>query len=116
MSWAKYAIEALQRGETAMIRPRGHSMKGKVNDGDLVTLAPCDPASLSVGDIVLVRVHGNDYLHLIKAIDGERFQIGNNRGGINGWVRAGGIYGIATKVEPYSPERRKQGGQLEETS
>jgi len=46
MSWAKYAIEALQRGEVTMIRPRGHSMKGKVNDGDLVTIAPCDPAAL----------------------------------------------------------------------
>src|SRR5688572_27488050 len=100
MSWAKYAIEALQRGETTMLRPRGHSMQGKVNDGDLVTLAPCDPATLTVGAIVLVRVRGTDYLHLVKAIDGERFQIGNNRGGINGWVRAGSIYGIATKVEP----------------
>lgn len=36
MSWAKFAIEALQRGETTQIKPRGHSMKGKVNDGDLV--------------------------------------------------------------------------------
>ena len=109
MSWAKYAIEALGRGETVMIRPRGHSMKGKVNDGDLVTLTPCDPATLCVGNIVLVRVHGSEYLHLIKAIDGERFQIGNNRGGINGWVRAGGIYGLAVKVEAYSAETRKQG-------
>ncbi len=103
------AKEALLRGETTMIRPRGHSMRGKVNDGDLVTLVPCDAESLSVGDIVLVRVHGNDYLHLIKAIDGERFQIGNNRGGVNGWVRAPAIYGIATRVEPYSPERRREG-------
>src|SRR2546427_4654261 len=38
MSWAKFAIEALRRGETAQIRPRGHSMRGKVDDGDLVTL------------------------------------------------------------------------------
>ena len=84
-------------------------MKGKVNDGDLVTISPCDPTTLSCGDIVLVRVHGNDYLHLIKAIDGVRFQIGNNRGGINGWVRAGSIYGLAIKVEPYSAQVRKQG-------
>lgn len=113
MSWAKYAIEALQRGETTMIRPRGHSMQGKVNDGDLVILTPCDPTTLTVGAIVLVRVRGTDYLHLVKAIDGERFQIGNNRDGINGWVRAGSIYGIATKVEPYSAETRKQGPQTD---
>ena len=99
MSWAKYAKEALQRGEVTMIRPRGHSMQGKVNDGDLVTLAPCAPEKLAVGDIVLVRVHGTDYLHLIKAINQGRFLIGNNRGGTNGWVGKNALYGIAIKIE-----------------
>lgn len=33
MSWAKNAKEALARGETVMIKPRGHSMKGKVESG-----------------------------------------------------------------------------------
>ena len=65
VSWAAYAKEALRRGETVRVRPRGHSMTGKVNDGDYVTLAPCDPDTLNVGDIVLVRVRGVDYLHLI---------------------------------------------------
>jgi SOS-response transcriptional repressor LexA len=68
MSWAKFAIERLKQGETVTVRPRGHSMKGKVNDGNLVTVEPCKPEELSVGDIVLVRVKGNDYFHLIKAI------------------------------------------------
>ena len=99
MSWAKYAIEALQQGKAAQIKPRGHSMTGKVNDGDLVTVEPCDPAKLSTGDIVLVRVKGRVYLHLIKAKDRGRFLIGNNRGGINGWVGANCIYGVATVVE-----------------
>ena len=99
MSWALFAKEALRRGETVQIKPRGHSMKGKVNDGDLVTVEPVAPETLAVGDIVLVRVHGNDYLHLIKAIDNGRFQSGNNRGGINGWVGPNGIYGKAVKVE-----------------
>jgi len=74
-------------------------MRPKVNDGDLVTLVPCEPADLVVGSIVLVRVCGNDYLHLVTAIDGLRFQIGNNRGRINGWVGPSAIYGRATKVE-----------------
>jgi hypothetical protein len=39
---------------------------------------------------------------LIKAIDGVRFQIGNNRGGINGWVGKNAIFGMAIKVEPGS--------------
>ncbi len=99
MSWAKYAKEALRRGETVQLRPRGHSMTGKVNDGDRVTLTPCDPEQLNVGDIVLVRVHGSDYLHLIKAINQGRFLIGNNRGGINGWVGKNAIYGIAIQIK-----------------
>lgn len=99
MSWATYAKEALRRGETVRIKPRGHSMTGKVNDGDCVTLEPVDAANLAVGDIVLVRVRGTDYLHLIKAIRGSRYLIGNNRGGINGWVGAQAIFGLATAVE-----------------
>ena len=75
-------------------------MKGKVNDGDTVTLQPADPEKLSVGDIVLVRVKGHDYLHLIKAISKGRYLIGNNRGGVNGWVGHNCIYGIAITVEP----------------
>ncbi|MBX7220412.1 MAG: hypothetical protein K1Y36_10745 [Blastocatellia bacterium] len=100
MSWAKFAIESLKQGKTVQVRPRGHSMKGKVNDGDLVTIEPCDPEKLAVGDIVLVRVKGTDYLHLVKAVNQGRFLIGNNRGRINGWVGHNCVYGIATRVEP----------------
>ncbi len=49
MSWARHAQEALLRGETVQVRPRGHSMKGKVSSGDLVTLEPCDISTLRVG-------------------------------------------------------------------
>ncbi|WP_201262718.1 S24/S26 family peptidase [Deinococcus aerius] len=80
------------------IRPRGHSMRGKVNDGDLVTLVPAQELPLEVGDVVLVRVAGKDYLHLIKAISGGRCLIGNNRGGINGWVGCQSIYGKAVDI------------------
>jgi len=76
MSWASTALERLQRGETITIRPRGRSMTGKVNDGDRVTVEPATGRELSVGDIVLVRVHGHVYLHLIKAKQGERLLIG----------------------------------------
>ena len=100
MSWATFAIERLRAGETVQIRPQGHSMQGKVNDGALVTLVPCSAETLVVGDIVLVRVSGRDYLHLIKAKDTKgRFQIGNNRGGINGWVGPNAIYGKASIIE-----------------
>ena len=54
---------------------------------------------LKVGDIVLCKVNGFEYLHLVKAMQGERFQIGNNRGGINGWIGSKAIYGVCIKVE-----------------
>jgi hypothetical protein len=44
---------------------------------------PIDPAVLEVVDIVLCKVAGNEYLHLVNAIENGRYQIGNNRGFIN---------------------------------
>jgi hypothetical protein len=39
-------------------------------------------------------------LHLVKAIQGERFQIGNNRGGINGCVTRRQIFGRLIAIAP----------------
>ncbi len=75
-------------------------MSGKIESGQLCTVAPVDPATLEVGDIVLCKVNGQEYLHLIKAIQGRRFQIGNNRGGINGWVSGRSIFGKLVSIQP----------------
>ena len=99
MGWATGHIERLRRGETVSFRPRGHSMSGKVESGQLCTVAPVDPADLAVGDIVLCKMRGREYLHIIKAIQGARYQIGNNRGHVNGWVSAGAIFGRCVRVE-----------------
>lgn len=97
--WASHAIEQLRRGETAVITPRGNSMRPRVLSGARVTLEPVSPEQLAVEDIVLVRVKGKVYLHLVRAIQGSRFLIGNNRGGINGWVGGRSIYGRAVTIE-----------------
>ena len=99
MGWAAHYIALLKAGETVQFRPRGDSMRGKVDSGQLCTVEPVDAATLQVGDIVLCKVRGAEYLHLIKAIKGNQFQIGNNRGGINGWITANAIFGKCTKVE-----------------
>jgi hypothetical protein len=93
MGLATPYIAKLQKGETVQFRPRGHSMQSKIASGQLCTVVSVDFAKLAVGDIVLCKVNGRRYLHLVKAIQGGRFQIGNNRGRVNGWVSAGGIYG-----------------------
>lgn len=79
MGWATGHIAKLREGVTVSFRPRGNSMLPKIHSGDLCTVAPVDPGTLVVDDIVLCKVNGNEYLHLVKAIQGNRFQIGNNR-------------------------------------
>jgi hypothetical protein len=99
MGWASDSIARLQQGETVQFRPRGNSMTGKIESGQLCTVEPADHATLEVGDVVLCKVHGKQYLHLVKAIQGNRFQIGNNRGRINGWVGSNSIYGKCIRIE-----------------
>jgi hypothetical protein len=102
LSWADEAIETLRQGAYTRIQARGDAMTGKVNDGDMVTLEACDPRKLILGDIVLVKVKGTVYLHKITAINAKehRFQIGNTRGEIKGWVGESAIYGKATRIKP----------------
>ena len=98
MGWATQYIAKLQAGETVQFRPRGNSMRGKVESRQLCTVEPVN-GELRVGDVVLCKVGGKQYLHLIKAIQGDRYQIGNNRGHINGWVSRNSIFGRLVRVE-----------------
>jgi hypothetical protein len=50
---------------------------------------------LEVGDIVLARVAGAVYLHLVSALANGRVQISNNRGRVNGWTGPDRVFGIA---------------------
>lgn len=74
-------------------------MSPRIKSGQLVTVKPleCDPEP---GDIVLCRVGRSEYLHLVKAKRGDSFQIGNNKGKINGWANRRSIYGICISIEP----------------
>lgn len=99
MSWATPYIQKLTQGETVSFRPRGHSMTGIISSGQLVTVAPVTHDQvLSKGDVVLCKVRGKQYLHLVKAIRPGQMQIGNNRGGINGWTSRSNVYGHLVSV------------------
>lgn len=96
-SWADGPVTRLLRGESAEFRPRGSSMHPRVKDGQLVRVSPRPHEGIKAGDVVLCRVNGRDYLHLVKATredaGGVRvFQIGNMRGHINGWTSR--VYGV----------------------
>jgi hypothetical protein len=101
MGWAARYIERLKAGETVEFRPRGQSMTGRIESGQLCTVMPiADKSRHAPGAIVLCKVGGAEYLHLVKAVRGGRFQIGNNRGRINGWVRPDQVFGECVRVQP----------------
>lgn len=73
-------------------------MKGKIESGQRCTVEPVRLEEVSVGQIVLCKVGGNEYLHLVKAVGADgRVLIGNNRGRTNGWTRA--VFGRLIRVE-----------------
>lgn len=94
MGWASRAIAKLQTGASVTIRPRGHSMRGLVEDGQIVKVDPISSEDeICKGDIVLCRVKGREYLHLIHAVGPRSYLIGNARGHLNGWVPRSHIFG-----------------------
>lgn len=100
MGWASDYIRRLRAGETVRFRPRGCSMSGRIEAGQLVTVEPVRPAEVKEGDIVLCKVGNAEYLHLVKAIKMYGCIIGNNRGRSNGWTPWSDIYGKCVAVEP----------------
>lgn len=100
MGWAYPHILKLREGKAVQFRPKGNSMRPKIKSGQLVTVQPLgkeqDP---EVGDVVLCKVHGKEYLHLVKAKRCGQYQIGNNQSHINGWIKRDSIFGILSKVE-----------------
>jgi hypothetical protein len=71
--------------------------------GDQVTVTPLGTRDPDVGDVVLVRCRGHEYLHLVKARQGDRFLIGNNRGGLNSWVGRRAIFGVLSNARSARP-------------
>lgn len=95
MGWADNYIRKLESEKEISFRPRGDSMSPRINSGDLVTVTS-DVKTIERDDIVLCKVGGKQYLHLVKAVDGDCYQIGNNKGRINGWTKQ--IYGKVINV------------------
>jgi hypothetical protein len=91
----------LARGEVVEFRPTGSSMVPLIHSRQLVRVVPVDAAKLQVGDIVLAKVAGTVYLHLVSAVDRARgrVQISNNRGRVNGWTNHSKVFGICVAVD-----------------
>ena len=74
-------------------------MTPRIKSGQLCEVSPIDADNLpKSGEVVLCKVGGAQYLHLISAVQGDRFQISNNHGRINGWVNKASLFGKLEKV------------------
>jgi hypothetical protein len=91
-----FKLERLQAGETFITKEYGNSMVPLINSGQEHRIAPCTWELVEIGDIVYCKVKGSFYTHLVKAKDDRGVQIGNNKGGINGWTRQ--VYGKVIEV------------------
>jgi hypothetical protein len=100
MGWVNDAKAELLAGRTVQVRPFGGSMRGRIESGQLVTLAPVSPANVRVDDAVLVEWRGNYLLHLVKEIQGDQLLIGNNLGKVNGWVSSTAVIGKVVAIQP----------------
>lgn len=109
----KFAIKALEEKGEVIIRCNGNSMRPIIAPKEAIHLRKVDPSQIRVGDAVFCRINGNLQVHLCSAIDKERFQISNNKGWVNGWIRANSIFGLAVQIEdrvlvsPEELEKRK---------
>lgn len=99
VSMHKELLALLINGQPLMsYREGGNSMVPIIKSRQPVTIYPVDTSQLEVGDIVVARVKGRIFQHLISAIDGDRIQISNNHGHVNGWTNREKVYGIVTAV------------------
>jgi hypothetical protein len=79
-------------------REGGNSMSPRIKHRQPVDIYPFnDGSEPEVGDAVFCKVHGRYMMHLVTAVDGERLQISNNHGHVNGWTTRDKVYGL---VEP----------------
>lgn len=90
----KATADHLRQGETCIVVGYGNSMTPKLTSGEAVIMEPVNEDTiLEKGDIVLVKVNGRYYCHLISAIRKNSYQISNNHKHVNGWVSKSKIYG-----------------------
>lgn len=100
MGWANDTIRALEDAGVATCRPHGRSMEPHIHSGQEVKLEQCSAEQAQVGDILLCRVGGAQYLHFCRGKQGKgaktRCMIANAQGRQNGWTSQ--VYGRVFSV------------------
>ena len=96
----KITADHLKAGETCKVTGYGNSMVPILKSGQSVICTPVkDETVLNKRDIVLCKVNGRYYLHLIHAVRNDKtYLIGNNHGHMNGWVSKNNIFGVVAEI------------------
>lgn len=92
-------VDKLKSGKTCLVQGFGQSMTPILKSGQVCKVVPVTADTpLKKRDIVLCKVNGHIYLHLISAINGPRYQISNNHKHVNGWITRNNIYGKVVEI------------------
>lgn len=104
MSKASFIASLLQQGRfVEKYKEAGNSMLPLLKSNQPVSLEPItENSNLAVKDIVFCKVKGTYYTHLISAVrtrnNQVEYQISNNHGFVNGWIKRKNIFGRVVKI------------------
>jgi len=84
----------LRLGKPVTFKTSGGSMTPRVMNGEVVTVVPFPDGPPKKGQIVLAKVNGRWYLHLVSATKPGQVQISNNHGHVNGWTSFENVVGL----------------------
>ena len=96
----RISAEHLKAGEVVKVTGIGNSMTPILKSRQPVICIPVTQDTiLNKKDIVLCKVNGKYYLHLIWGLKpGDRFLIGNNHNHPNGVISRNNIYGKVVEI------------------
>lgn len=93
-------VERLRNGETIKnYKEGGNSMVPLIYSHEPVDIFPIT-RPIAVNDIVFCRIGRRFFTHLVTAVDGNRVQISNNHGHVNGWTHKSHVYGFVSLSDP----------------
>jgi hypothetical protein len=84
---------SVKLGRRVTFQAYGNSMRPLIKSNEIVTVRPL-LVPPERGDVVLARVNGHWYLHLVSATRPGQVQISNNHGHVNGWTSLKNVVGI----------------------
>lgn len=89
----------LANGEPVTLRPTGNSMTPIIKSKQQIVIRPFDAATVKTGDVVLAKVAGKHFIHLVTAVTVDKVQISNNHGHVNGWTSKDKVFGIIRRED-----------------